>query len=348
MSIASAAIPGERAVRRRRRLTLLLVLTVIAAPATAAVITAGESDPLVLALEPVDLPAHALHDEVEQPRPLATTLDRSGWIRGFTLSIEDLAGRAVPQTLLHHVKLLIPDRRDLFSPAMRHLLAAGSETESLLLPALFGYRVEAGDSVLLSGMVHNPTDTAWQGVRIRLQVEYMSDEEWPEPIDVLPFFMHVTEPGTPSHYDLPPGRSQRSWDMQPAVPGRILGVGGHIHRYGTGLRIEDVTAGIVIWDAKTQLDAEGNVLEVPRSYFVLRTGVPIYTDHVYRVTAFYDNPGADTLRDGGMGAVAGIILPDRDAAYPAIDRSNPVYLRQAAGEYGRWWPGADSTSHHHH
>ena len=348
MSIASSAEPVDRTIRRRRRLTLLAVLTVIAAPAAAGVITVRDTDPVILELPPVDLPAGALHDAIPQPPPLATTLPRSGWIRGFTLSIEDAGGRPVPQVVIHHVKLLTPDRRDLFSPAMRHLLAAGSETQPLMLPALFGYRVEAGDSVLLSGMVHNPTDTSWKGVRIRLHVQYTADQEWPEPVHVLPFFMHVTEPGMPSHYDLPPGPSQRSWDLRPAIPGRILGVGGHIHRYGTRLRIEDVTSGDVIWDATVKRDANGNVVDVPRSYFILRTGVPIHPDRVYRVTAYYDNPTNDTLREGGMGAVAGIFLPDGDAAYPAIDRTDPVYLRQAASEYGEWWPGADSAAHHHH
>lgn len=347
MSIASAAVPGDLAVRRRRRLTFLGALTLVAAPATAGVVTLRDADPFVLELAPVDLPAGAVHDQVQQPRPIATTLPRSGWIRGFTLAIADADGQPVPQDVLHHVKLLTPDRRDLFSPAMRHLLAAGSETEPLLLPALFGYRVEAGDSVLLSGMVHNPTGTSWKGVRISLHIQYMADQEWPAPIDVLPFFMHVTEPGTPSHYDLPPGLTQRSWEMRPAVRGRILGVGGHIHRHGTRLRIEDVTTGAAIWDAEVKLDSAGYVLEVPRSYFLLRTGVPIHPDRVYRVTAWYDNPTADTLRDAGMGAVGGIFMPDGDAAYPPIDRTDPVYRRQAAGDYGAWWPGADSTTHHH-
>src|SRR5690606_38333091 len=99
-------------------------------------------------------------------------------------------------------------------------------------------------------------------------------------------------------YDLPPGKSQKSWEGRPAISGRLLGVGGHLHDYGVLLRLEDVTAGKVIWEAEPILDESGSVVGMPMKKFFWRLGVPIRADHVYRLTAFYDNPTGRMIPEG--------------------------------------------------
>ena len=59
-----------------------------------------------------------------------------------------------------------------------------------------------------------------------------------------------TPPSGAHSFDLPPGRSSSSWEGAPAVPARLLAAGGHLHKYGTALRFEDVTTGEVIWEAR--------------------------------------------------------------------------------------------------
>lgn len=118
-----------------------------------------------------------------------------------------------------------------------------------------------------------------------------------------------------------------SWEGRPAVPGRILAVGGHLHKHGVMLRLEDVTAGRVIWEAQPDLDDEGNVVGMPVRRFFHRFGLRIRPEHVYRLTAIYENETDAPIPEGGMGALGGIFVPARGAITPKPDRTHPQYLR---------------------
>src|SRR3989475_6096346 len=54
-------------------------------------------------------------------------------------------------------------------------------------------------------------------------------------------------PGGSKAFDLPPGRTERHWESSPAVPGTILGMGGHLHDHGVSLEVKDVTTGEILW-----------------------------------------------------------------------------------------------------
>jgi hypothetical protein len=88
-----------------------------------------------------------------------------GWLHGFAVEVVDGAGRAVPRAAIHHVNVIVPTRRELFSDIMLRIAAVGAETAPVRLPRLLGHRVHAGDSVLVIAMLHNPTATPHTGVR---------------------------------------------------------------------------------------------------------------------------------------------------------------------------------------
>jgi hypothetical protein len=98
-----------------------------------------------------------------------------------------------------------------------------------------------------------------------------------------------------------------------------------MHKYGVSLRFEDRTDGHVIWEGKPTLDARGEVEAMPVKKFVATFGVAVRPDHVYRLTAVYENPTAAPVVDGGMGAVGGVFLPRDSAGWPAVDRANADY-----------------------
>lgn len=306
---------------------------------------APEQHQLVIDLPAVDLPAAATHDTSPQPEASWTILPADGWIHGFSIEVVDHEGRPLPDAILHHVKLMTPGQRELFMPIMLRVVGAGSETRSGAIPHYLGYRIQAGDSILATAMVHNPTDRAIDGVRIRVRLHYTASAGSPAVASVYPFFLHVTPPAAHSGYDLPPGRSERSWEATPAVAGRVLAFGGHIHRYGTELRFEDVTSGRVLWRAKVRTDSAGNVVSIPRRIFKWGSGKRLDPAHTYRVTAVYDNPTGDTLRDAGMGTIAGVFRPAR--AWPGVSRSDSVYVldrsREVAGGHG-----VHGSHQHHH
>lgn len=208
---------------------------------------------------------------------------------------------------------------------MQRVAAAGHETAPVELPRLVGYPIEKGDTLLVTAMFHNPTSRAYSEIHLHVRMPYTPSDAWIPPLSVQPFYLDVMPPASGHAYDLPPERSSMSWQGSPAVAGRILGMGSHLHRYGVELRLEDVTAGKVLWRAKPLLDEGGDVVGMPTETFFWTLGIPVREDHVYRLTAVYDNPTGETIPLGAMGALGGIILPARGAQWPAANPSDPEY-----------------------
>jgi hypothetical protein len=280
---------------------------------------------LVLRLGPIELPAGGEHAMARTPL-LTAELPVGGWLIGFHARLRNEAGDVLPAHLLHHVNVMVPDRAEVFRPIMQRLVAAGEETEAVDLPWPFGIPVPEGQELLAYAMLHNPDDVDHGRVWLDMSIRYTERRRRA----VHPFFIDVSPPPGPASWDLPPGRSERSWEGTPAVGGRILGVGGHLHRFGTELVLEDVTAGRVLARLRPDVGPDGSILAVQRRRFLWRFGLPLRTDRVYRITAVYDNPTLDTIPRGAMGAIGGIVLPG-ERAWPRPDSANPLFIRDLNG-----------------
>jgi hypothetical protein len=200
--------------------------------------------------------------------------------------------------------------------------------------------IERGTPVLVTAMLTNPAATALHGVRVRVTYGAMtatSSSFWPI-FRVYPWVMDAqfpdaTDPTERPAFDLPPGRSSFSWESEPAIAGHMIGIGGHLHDYGTGLSLTDVTTGAVLWQATVVRDATGHMVSLPvtRFYSWHSLGIHIDPAHHYRITATYDNPTGHTLSHGGMGSVAGLFIPDRSTRWPGVDTTNAIYREDLAG-----------------
>lgn len=292
---------------------------------TLSVMLDADRKELVLELPAVDLPAHVGHHGGDQPPTQYGVIPVSGWLHGYDVELVDGSGRVIPRALLHHVNIIAPDRRELFSPIMQRIGAAGTETGPVKLPGILGYPVQRGDRIVVGGMLHNPGDVAYEAVRIRVRMPLTSTRRWIDPIRVYPFYLDVMPPASVHRFDLPPGRSERSWESRPAVSGRILGMGGHLHRYAVALRFEDVTKGEVLWETNPHLDESGEVAGMPQHRLWWRLGLRIHADRMYRLTAVYENPTSEVIPEGGMGALGGIIVPARGAVWPGVDPREEDY-----------------------
>lgn len=274
---------------------------------------------MVIEVGPADLPA----GEMKQLPAFHGTVPIDGWLHGFSIDLVDADGRPVPRQTLHHVNVISPERRELFSQIMLRVAAAGQETSPAVLPRMMGYRVHGGQPLIVTVMLNNETGRSYRGVTARVHFPYTAGSALLKPISVFPFYMDVMPPASLHSWNLPPGRSTRSWEARPAVAGRIIGVGGHLHQYGVALRLEDVTAHRVIWDGRPTVDRAGEVVSMPTRKFLWTLGVPVTPQHLYRLTAEYDNPTHDTIPDGAMGALGGVFIPASEASWPAVDRNDP-------------------------
>ncbi|WP_420442211.1 hypothetical protein [Candidatus Palauibacter sp.] len=274
---------------------------------------------------PVSLPAGGPH--LRPPVQLAE-VPVAGWMHGFSWQMKDGEGNALPERLLHHVNLIDPDNRELFSAVPRRVLAAGRETKSEFLPGVLGYPLAPGTRVLVSAMFA-PLPAASHDeafLHIRLPYTPFDDPGLVGPVDIYPFYLDVMGPVGEKEFPLPPGTHGMSWEGSPAVDGRILGIGGHLHDYGDWIRLEDVTAGRVIWETGPEVDGEGRTVGVPTSRLWWRGGVRVRKDHVYRISVQYSNPLAHPAPDGGMGAIGGIIIA-ADEDWPEFSREHPDYVQ---------------------
>jgi len=279
-------------------------------------------------LAATDIAAHASHHEIAQPPVAVLELPASGCLYAFQVEMIDNAGHELPSVLLHHFNLIDPDHRELFLPISRRMLAAGRETGAMSIPwLLFGFPVDSGERVVASAMLDNPTDGAYQGARVRLVLHYVpAGRPWPL-FHAEPFQMDVAFPVGDKSFDLPPGPSERSYTGSPAVPGTIVAMGGHAHRYAQKLEFQDLTTGQFIYQEAPFTDSTGDISGFPvtRLYGLGHLGAHIDPSHQYRVTVHYLNPTGQLIPDGGMGVVGGLFIPDRGPPWPATNPGDSLY-----------------------
>jgi hypothetical protein len=308
----------------------------------------GTHDLLTLELPPTDLAAAAPGGMAMVSSPVyQTVVPASCTIHSERAAVLDSAGRELPKEFLHHVHLSDPDHRDLFLPGTLHLLAASKETPSVAVPALIlGLPLTQGQRLLTWDMLSNETPVARRGVHVRLEIGcrpigrglfgslFPVFRAYPWVMDAM--FPNGRRALSNRSFDLPPGRTTHSWESSPAIPGDIVGIGGHVHDYAVSLDFSDVTTGRLIWHVTPVRDSAGHVLDLPitRFYNWHRLGVHIVPSHRYRITVTYDNPTGHVIPDGGMGSVAGLFIPDRGAQWPVVNTADPVYQQDLVELFG--------------
>ena len=273
---------------------------------------------------PLDLPADMGH---LRPPIQVAEIPVDGWLQGFAVTMEDGAGSALPMDLLHHVNFIDPDKRDLFAPIARRVIAAGRETREKKLPSLLGYPIEAGDRMIISSMFANPIGTDVPEAYLRVRIFYSLEEDgFMQPRDVYPFYLDVMGPVGAKDFAVPPGKTVHAYEASPVIEGRILGIGGHLHDYATVLRLEDVTEGKVLWEAEPEYDGEGRLTGVSESILLMSGGIKVTPEHTYRIYVEYENPMAHPTPDGGMGEIGGVIWASKDVVWPELRRDDPIYV----------------------
>lgn len=285
--------------------------------------TPGQNE-MILELPAVELPAGMVVDQAASIGEFPLT----GYIYALHAEVVDEHGRRLPSDYLHHMNVMDPSERELFLPISRRILASGQETGEIRFPMLlFGARVRAGEQILANAMVHNPSSESYHGVRVRLVLSYVPEHRpWPL-FTVMPWQLDVAFPVGDKSFDLPPGRSERSYEGSPAVPGKIIVIGGHLHDYGKTIEFWDVTTGQLLWHGEPEPTQPGKPNAVPMGRVYRRLGLHIIPEHRYRVRVVYDNPTGHAIPNGGMGVTGGLFMPDRNVAWPAANRSDSLYAQ---------------------
>ncbi len=275
------------------------------------------SKTLTVRVGPLDLPAHASHHTVAQAPDQVLTIPFDGWITAYHPALRDDAGSSLPNHLLHHVAFYNLSRADFLCPKKpEHIFGAGGEMNDWPANPGIGYRVHKGDRILIGTMFHNPTATNYPRTYIEIRMEYQPASAG-ELKSVYPAWFDVKVCGA-SGYDLAPGRNVTSGEFTLAYPGRLIGVGGHMHDYGQELVLENETRPETVATLHAKLDPKGQILSMPIVLFTDRGGYALAKGDKVKVTATYNNRSGKALPEGAMGIVVGYFLPENEQALASL------------------------------
>ena len=156
---------------------------------------------------------------------------------------------------LHHWGLYTFGRVDPSCPAPyptnlagEHIFAGGNERSRALFPANTGFRVQPGAIWTLVYDLMN-VNTTPKDVVLEMTYEWVpatrtgmyAAKAWVP--DVSPVCTEGRVPGDTGQYS-------RKRTLAVTVPGRLLGIGAHLHTVGTRLTLKDATTGQMICDSK--------------------------------------------------------------------------------------------------
>jgi len=249
------------------------------------------------------------------------------WFRGYRSEVLDATGRPLPRDLLHHFTLVNFDRRMLLYPFPERLAGARLNSEDVTVPKRIGAPMRPGMRLGLYLMWHNYMPHEVTGVFLRLTLRYAPANLQPRPINALPVVLYANrEPRSNHVYDAPPGHSERRAIVRFPISGHLVGVGGHLHDYGTLVRLEDVETGKTVVELRARYDTQGRLLGVDRKLFAIQgQGLRVRANHQYAIVAVYDNPTSDSLRDV-MGEIMSVFAPDRMREWPSVSVEDSDYV----------------------
>jgi hypothetical protein len=275
---------------------------------------------------------HAMMDMGAHDAPVQHfTWPVDGWYRGFKYQLVDAKGNVLDRRIMHHMIMVNFDRRQLLYPAVERLGGAGSETADASVPKTIGVPLSRGTDLGFYIMWHNETGKDLDAVYLKYSMLWMPTNQNPRPVSSLPIYMDVNlTVGASNMFDAPPGKSTKAYEFTLPVGGRLLGVGGHLHDYGSLVRLEDAETGKVLARVTAKRDSTGRVLGVSRKLFgVSGEGLKLEAGHRYRVVGVYDNPTNKT-EVGVMAHMVGLFVPDDMSQWPKVDPSDPTLRKDLA------------------
>jgi hypothetical protein len=169
--------------------------------------------------------------------------------------------------MLHHVVMTSQFRSDAtcgsdwLGLAGERFFAAGNERTTITFPAGYGYRVRWYDAWHLLAELMNHTTSP---KTVYVKVTYTYRPSWESVKRVRPVWLDIDQCGD-SEYSIPAGFSDRHWDWNVNVPGRVVAAIGHVHGHGIAVEATNESRGgasICRSDAKLDQMDPHNVLSM--------------------------------------------------------------------------------------
>ena len=302
------------------------------------VVTAGPWD-----IESAHASESGPHAGHSVPRPERFTWPMNAWVRGARLRLVSRSGKPLQRDLLHHIEVVNLGRRELLYPVAERLLAFGSETEDIHLPSSIGIPVTGGMPMMMTIAWMNHTGVTVHDAMIEITMEWLPSNIVPHPVSVLPVTLGIGgEEFEDTGIDLTPGLGNWTKDFLFPIGGRILAAGGHLHDYGTGMALSDISRSEPhqVLSLSAKRDSTGHVLSIARLMpGVMGEGIHLSQGGKYRVAGSYLNPTTALIPKGGMISLVLLYAPEHIEGWPAVNTSDRLWIKDVA-YLSRW--GADA------
>lgn len=245
--------------------------------------------------------------------------------RGYRVELRDSTGAKLPRALLHHLIAINFDRRQFIYPMAERLFGIGRETPDIELPGSLVVPLEKNQRLGFYVAWHNDTGRDLHGAYVRVIVDWIPRSAARSYTAVLPVYFDANNKvGGTNTFDVPPGRSSKSFEFTAPASGHLAAVTGHLHDYGTSVRLEDAETGKILVSLLAERDAAGKIIRIPRKVFLLRP-LRMRAGHRYRIVAEYNSPLRDTLVNGAMANILGVFAPDALTQWPTIDPDDATF-----------------------
>ncbi len=256
-------------------------------------------------------------------------------IKGFNVSVLDGQGHALPREMLHHMIGVNFGRRQLAYPVPERFFGVGTETGDVALPGDLALPMARGQRLAFYAVWHNDTEVDLTDVYIRVAVAVAEDDQSNTP--VLPaYFDTNNQIGASNMFSIEPGETTRGWEFEVPVSGSLLAATGHMHDYGSHVRLEDAETGEVLVRLNAITDDAGKIegvqSKVFRKWLGLRSdAVRLEKGHRYRVVGVYQSPLSEPIVDGAMAHIVGLFQPDDLSAWPRLDPNSEIVKQDISG-----------------
>jgi hypothetical protein len=205
--------------------------------------------------------------------------------------------RATMETgaMLHHAVMTSQFRGDAtcgnnwLGLAGERFFASGNERTAIKFPAGYGYRVRWYDAWHMLAELMNHTTSA---KTVYVQVTYTYRPSWESVKRVRPVWLDIDQCGD-SEYSIPAGYSDRHWDWNVNVPGKVVAAIGHVHGHGIAVEATNESkGGASICRSNATLDPMDMHVVLSMSAC---TGDPVaivQRGQIVRLHSMYDSPFA--------------------------------------------------------
>jgi hypothetical protein len=216
------------------------------------------------------------------------------WVIGYKTDILDAHGKSPRENYLCHT-FFSDQRVDQRQDNELRGIYSDAFTPEVRLPNGFGIPLLAEDRLHWMPMFNNRGDEPVR-VEMKVVITLIRSKDLKTPLKAL--YASLRSVQTPHLFFVPPGRDEKQITFELPFDGRIHFLGTHVHPHGVSVELYNVSRQEQVWKGARKSDPSG-----PMEVYSNPEGYPVRAGETYKITAVYENPGAESID-----AMAGLFM----------------------------------------